>query len=191
MIIGKLIKPCRICLYESDDGGEKESFTLLKLSFKEALGLYNDALCNGNKIEYPLDESVVIQYSGNDNVHTEWKAIAVEHEKNSPMDFIDLSSEFKTSISGTSCLIRDPKNHIIKIALRKGNDKIVINRVCIDNAIRERFFSDVKATKRYKESGHFAMDTRDLDIYKYWSNYMNVSFISQYKDYKKLQTIIV
>ena len=32
MIIGKLIKPCKICLYDLDkDGGEIESFSLLTL----------------------------------------------------------------------------------------------------------------------------------------------------------------
>ena len=38
MLIGKLIKPCKICLYETrKDGGEIESFSLLKLSTLNAI----------------------------------------------------------------------------------------------------------------------------------------------------------
>lgn len=183
MIIGKLIKPCKICLYdEEEDGGEIESFTLLKLSIKEAFMISLKAEQNKNTVEFPLDGSVVIQYQGNDPVHQLWKEIAVEHEKTTPKDFIDVSATFKTDISGSSCLIRDPKNHIIRIALRKGDDTVTINRVGIDNSIRERFFNDVKTTKYFFKNKKYAMDTEDLNIYTYWSKYMNTSFINQFKE---------
>ena len=183
MIIGKLIKPCKICFYETrKDGGEIESFSLLKLSVGEFTQLLAKAIEMKKEIEYTLDGSSVIQYSGNDELHQLWKNLAVEHERTSPEQFIDVSAQFKTEITGTSCLIRDPVNHIIRIALRKGNDKVTINRVCIDNDIRERFFYDVKLTNYYKKNNKFAMDTQDLEIYTYWSKFMNNSFIAQYKN---------
>ena len=183
MIIGKLIKPCKICLYDLDkDGGEIESFSLFKPSFNELSQILTKAIETKKEIEYPLDGSVVIKYSGNDEVHKVWKEIAVEHERNSPDQFLDVSAQFKTDIPGTSCLVRDPVNHIIKIALRKGSDKVTINRICIDNSIRERFFYDVKTSQYYKKNNKFAMDTNDLQTYTYWSKFMNTSFINQYKN---------
>lgn len=185
MIIGKLIKPCKICFYETrKDGGEIESFSLLKLSVGEFTQLLAKAIEMKKEIEYTLDGSSVIKYSGNDELHQLWKNIAVEHERTSPEQFIDVSAQFKTKVSGTSCLIRDPKNHIIRIALRQGNDKTTINRLCIDNSARERFFYDVKTTKYYKTKKKFAMDTQDLQIYTYWSKFMNTAFINQYKEQK-------
>ena len=45
MLIGKLIKPCKICLYETrKDGGEIESFSLLKLWMKEFGELFAKAI---------------------------------------------------------------------------------------------------------------------------------------------------
>lgn len=185
MLIAKLIKPCKICIFEKEDGGEVESFSLLKLPLSELTQLLVKVTEGKNVIEYPLDGSIVIQYSGNDSVHQFWKELAVEHERNSPNQFIDVSAKFKTRIAGTSCLVRDPKNHIIRIALRDGNDENTINRMCIDNQIRERFFYDVKASTRYRQTGKFAMDTQDLTLYTYWSKFMNTSFINQYKELKK------
>lgn len=185
MLIGKLIKPCKMCFYESKDGGEVESYSLLKISTQElALLLLKAAECK-NVVEYPLDGCVVVKYSGNDALHQLWKELAVGHERNSPNQFVDVSAKFKTQIAGTSCLVRDPKNHIIRIALREGNDENTINRMCIDNQIRERFFYDVKASARYQQTGKFAMDTQNLSLYTYWSKFMNTSFINQYKELKK------
>lgn len=185
MIIGKLIKPCKICLFQTEEnGGEVESFTLLKFSFQESISIVAKALELNKVLEFPLDGSVVINYSGNDEVHQLWKELALNHEKNCPKAFIDVSAKFKTKISGSSCLIRDPQKHIIRIALRKGDDEVTINRVCIDNSIRERFFCDVKTTQYYFKTHKFAMDTADLNVYTYWSKFMNTSFINQFKESK-------
>lgn len=184
MIIGKLIKPCKICIYnEEERGGEIESFSLLKLSLQETVKLLELT----KEKETCLDGSITIRYSGNDSIHKQWKTLAIEHAKRNPKEFLDVSAKFKSDITGTSCLIRDPIHHIIKIALRRGNDKITINRICIDNSIRERFFNDVKACILYKETGRFQMDTKDLDVYTYWSKFMNTSYIGQYGNYKQMR----
>lgn len=189
MIIAKLIKPCKICIYDmKTDGGEIESFSLLKLTLQEYTSIIFKATELNKGIEYPLDGSIVIQYSGKDELHQLWKDLATEHMKKSPKDFIDVSAEFKTKVLGTSCLIRDPTKHTIRIAKRDGNDKVTINRLCISNDVRERFFDDVKRTKLFKQTGKYVMDTQDLDIYTYWSKFINSSFIMQLRDLKQEKT---
>ena len=167
-------------------GGEVESFTLLKLTLQEASSLL--LLTNENNVEQTLDGSVVIKYTGNDTVHKKWKDLASEHSKKSPVAFFDVSAKFKTNITGTSCLVRDPVKHEIKICLRKGNDNQTINRICIDNGVRQRFFNDVKVCSGFRDTGKYYMDTRDLGIYTYWSKYMNTSYINQYKEWKVSRT---
>ena len=174
MLYGRLIKPCKICIYEQkEEGGEVESFSLLKLNLKEVYCLLSVAFkeCSTSKrdrnIEAVLDGSIVIKYSGNDDIHKAWKELVQNHVKNNPNEFRDISKKYKTNTPGTSCLIRDATKHIIKISLRKGDDTCTINRMCIDNEIRERFFQDAKASKYFKQTKKYALDTQDLNTYTY------------------------
>ena len=191
MIFGKLIKPCKICIYEQkEDGGEVESFSMLKLSLQEAYYLFCTAFSHyltndiEENIDKALDGSVVIRYSGNDDIHKAWKELAQNHLKTNPSNFRDISKKYKTDIPGTSCLIRDADKHIIKIAFRKGDDTCTINRICIDNEMRERFFQDAKTSKYFKQTKKYALDTQDLNTYTYWSKYINSSYLEQSKRLK-------
>lgn len=184
MLIGKLIKPCKIVIYEQqEDGSEVESFTMLKLSLAEAYQLLQSAGYENE--ELMLDNSIVIKYSGNDQTHQLWKDLAVNHCKENPKDFFDVSKKFDTKIPGSSCLVRDAKNHIIRIAKREGNDEVTINRLCIDDTTRERFFADSKRCTMFKTMKKYAIDTQDLEIYTYWSKYMNSMFMAQSKEASK------
>ena len=51
MLIAKLIKPCKICIFEKEDGGEVESFSLLKLSLSELTQLLVKVTEGKNVIE--------------------------------------------------------------------------------------------------------------------------------------------
>lgn len=178
VLLAKLEKPLKLIInIQEEDGGEIESFSLLKLSLKELVDLIF-ALSDNNMIEY-RGNSIIITYSGNDKLHKKWKDLAVEHRKLNPSNFIDVSKKYTSEITGTSCLIRDPNKHIIRIALRNNDNNCCINRICIDNDIREKFFNDVKSTQYYFDTGKYAMDTRDFNTYSYWSKYMNTSFIYQ------------
>ena len=177
-MIGRLIKPCRICLYEQIDGGEIESFCLLKLSMGEVWEILSTVTNHPEKVNGMLDGSLVIDYSGKDDpVYKAWVKIALEHSKTEPKDFHDLSRKYKSTVPGSSVLVRDSKKHTIRIALRKGNDDCTINRLCISNDIRERFFQDVKHGTLYKETGKYIMDSRDYKVYSYWSKFMNNEYL--------------
>ena len=185
MLIGKLIKPCKICIYEQkEDGGEVESFSLLKLSLGEIYSLLSQVK-NKETIENTLDGSLVIKYSGNDEIHKRWRQLAVEHLKKGPSSFIDVSKKYKSNISGTSVLIRDAKKHIIRIAFRNGDDTNTINRMCISNEERERFFQDAKMSNVFKIDHKYALDTRDINMYTYWSKFINTRYIENVKNIVK------
>lgn len=186
MIIGKLVKPCKMCFFESRaNGTEIESFSLLKLSFFEFTALLEMAVKTEHKIDYELNNVFTISYKGDDELHKLWKTLACQHDAISPEPFYDVSVKFPTLISGTSCLIRDPEKHSICIAYRKTNQNTSINRLCIDNSIRERFFNDCKTSILFKTTKRYAIDSRDGELYNYWSKYMNDSFIRQCKEYRK------
>ena len=190
MIIAKLMKPYKIVILDNrQDGSELESYSLLKLSLQQAAQLIDKASEIGDSIEYPLDNSVVIIYKSGDALHNLWKSWAEEKHKDrvsiDPGNKINISAEFESPIIGTSCLVRDPKKHIIRIALRKENNKTSINRVCISNDIKQRFFYDAKTSSYFAKNNKYAIDTDDLATYTYWSKYMNNSFIAQYKEKRK------
>lgn len=179
MLVGKLIKPCKICLYEQEDDGKIESFSLLKLDLLEAIELYNKGIENKSEIEYTLDKCVIIKYSGNDSVHQYWKELAVAHKAQNPAEFTDVSKAFKSNVAGTSVLIRDPIKQIIRIAKRDGDETNTINRMCIDNEIRERFFSDAKRSTYFRTNKKYAIDKIDKSIYDYWDIMINNMYVSQ------------
>ena len=190
MIIGKLMKPYKIVILDAaQNGSEMESYSLLKLSMQQAAQLIDKASELGDAIEYPLDGSVVLTYKSGDGLHTLWKSWAEEKHKEKvsidPGNKINISAEFESPIDGTSCLVRDPKKHIIRIALRKENNKTSINRVCIPNDIKQRFFYDAKTSTHFAKNNKYAIDTDDLATYTYWSKYMNNSFVNQYKEKRK------
>lgn len=178
MLIGKLIKPCKICFYEQDqDNGEIESFSLLKLNIIEFIKLYSIAMVNNMVIEETLDNSIVIKYSGDDTLHQCWKELAMNHKTANPSNFTDVSKSFKSEIEGTSVLIRDPIKEIIRIAKREGNDTDTINRICISNKDREDFFYSAKRSKYFNDTGKYAISSDDAKIYEYWSIRMNNAYL--------------
>lgn len=186
MIIGKLVKPYKMCFFESKvDGSELESFSLLKLSFFEFTALLEMAVKTDHTINYGLNNVFTIEYKGDDKLHKLWKSLACQHEAIAVEPFYYVNAKFPTVIGGTSCLIRDPEKHSICIAYRKSNQDTSINRLCICNSIRERFFSDCKTSTLFKTTKKYAIDSRDKELYSYWSKYMNDSFIRQHKDYRK------
>ncbi len=190
MIIAKLTKPYKLVIFKAaEDGGEIESYSLLKLSPEQAAKLVYKAGELGDPIEYPTGDSVSIKYKSGDALHQLWKEWAEDNHKRqtqiNPGNKINISAEFESPIIGTSCLVRDPKKHIIRIALRKENNRTSINRVCIANNIKQRFFYDAKTSGHFSKYNKYAIDTDDLETYTYWSNYMNNSFINQYKEKKK------
>ena len=181
MLYAKLVKPSSIQIYtKEEDGKELESYSLLKISILELLQILKHA--SEKDISFN-ENSLTISFKNNKEVHTNFKAIANEHKTKHPNTFLDVSKKFNSTIVGTSVLVRDPEKHLIWIAKRKGNDLQNINRICITDKTREKFFQDVKVCKYFLENKKYIMDTRDNDIYSYWSKYMNNSYIEQLKEH--------
>lgn len=79
---------------------------------------------------------------------------------------------YKSSTVGTSKLIRIPGKQIIKITRRKGSND-TLNRpncVCIDNLLREEFFTDVKKTFYFKNYKVYEImcNEEDKEVFEKW-----------------------
>lgn len=172
MLYAKVVKHSQIVIYKQDeDGKELESYSLLKINLNELCQLIQNIDTDNNL--FISENSLIIPFKDNKKLYNNFKAIANEHKTKHPETFLDVSKKFTSNIEGTSVLVRDPTKHLIWIAKRRGNNLQNINRICIDNIIREKFFKDCKTCTYYKENDKFIIDTRDLKVYTTWSNYMN------------------
>ncbi len=176
-MIARKVKPGVLELIDVDSIDEVESYTLLEVTDKDAY-----LLLASSKNFSSQDKVTTINYESGDNTDKMFKAIAQKHKEENPTNFVDVSKKYyldkDVHIEGTSVLLRNPKNHTIKVARRsttnskEGN----INRLFVDNVTRDRFFNDVRVSKRFKTSNKYELDTQDYDKYVYWSNYMNESY---------------
>ena len=174
---GSIIK-----IYKTESN-EIESFTMLHISDEEFNSLLKIA-------DWKMgdDNILIAKYKYKDPLDLLWKDLASAHQKKNKAFFRDVSKDYPSSVSGTSVLIRDPIKHIIKIGYRNDNSTNRINRVCIDNERRDLFFRDCKKGNIFKTAHKYAIDLSDLDVYNYWSKYMNVAYIrgrEAYEAYKK------
>ena len=174
-MIAQRVKPGVILISKQEMEGNVESYTMLDVSKEDALEL----LFASNKIEKTAD-GFVIKYEDNELVSKMYKAIANKHQQSNP-NFMNVSQTYvleDDDIVGTSLLLRDPKKHIIKVCRRSttNSNKCNINRLFIPDKYRDRFFKDVKLCQRYKELEKYEIDSRDVDIYTEWSNFMNDAY---------------
>lgn len=168
MIVQKL-KDNKLIAYEHEVN-EIESFSLLVLDKSEWENLYNLST-NWVKDNYKL----TLIYENKDSIDKYFKLLATQHKNNNPL-FKDVSKKYVSNIPGTSMLIRDVKNHIIRIAFRKG-DKCDINKLFIPNTVRESFFADTKRCSYLSRNGKYAIDIVDEGFYIKWSKYMNEMYL--------------
>lgn len=153
---------------------ELESFSLLKVSEDE----YKLLIDSRDTWERKGDK-VFCTYSVTDMTDKIFRKIAKDHKKNNPL-FQDVSKTYTSSIDGTSMLVRNPKDHIIRIARRK-DQSCTINKLCIDDDVREYFFSMAKRSRYFEKTHKYAIDVENVSWYKYWSKYMNDEYLKQIK----------
>lgn len=97
-----------------------------------------------------------------------------EQEKEPKEEKSQVKATYKSLVIGTSKLIRIPSKQIIKIVRRKGkgdsNNKI--NCVCINNKVREEFFSDCKKLQHYQYSKVYEImyEEDSKEIYEKWDS---------------------
>lgn len=83
---------------------------------------------------------------------------------------------YESTVNGTSRLIRIPSAQTIKISRRKGisDNTNRPNSVCIDNAMREEFFKDVKASSYFNNLRFKVYELQniqeDSEIYEKWNS---------------------
>ena len=177
-MIARKVKPGILEIIDVKSQDEIESYTLLEISDKDAYLLATSANTfskDGN--------TVTICYTNGDDVDKMFKAIANKHQEENSENFIDVSKKYTLDkdikIPGTSLLLRDAKNHIIKVAYRKTTNSKEgnINRLFVTNDIRDKFFDDVRVSKRHQANPtKWELDTQSK-AYAYWSSYMNREYL--------------
>lgn len=174
LIIAQKVKPNKIKLYRWAFD-EIESYSLLKVTVDEAKeliradkdGWHNEIIHGVN--EYVREVSPAIQKV--------WLDMVAKHKENNP-EFRDVSKKYGIFMQGTSCLIRDPNTHVIRIAFRPKKDKLCnINLLYINDEQREQFFNDAHHSLYWKLEKKYGISVEDTAVYSKWSNLMNESYI--------------
>lgn len=176
LIIAQKIKPNKIKLYRWAFD-EIESYSLLKVSVEEAKDLIRaDKDGWHNELIHGVNEYVREVTPAIDAV---WKSIVAKHKKDNP-EFMDVSKKYYINMPGTSCLIRDPNTHVIRIAYRKTLAKkpCNINILYITDNVRDLFFNDAHHSLFWKLEKKYGISVEDEIEYRKWSNYMNTSYLN-------------
>lgn len=176
-MIAQRIKPGEIVISKAEMQDNFESYTMLNIDEQDALALLfasENIIKNGDEF--------VITCSDSDAVTQMYKAIANKH-KQTNKNFIDVSVKYEMSdeqVPGTSLLLRDAKKHTIRVCKRSTtNDRTCnINRLFINNIVRDKFFKEVQKCLRYDETKKYEMDSRDAEMYAQWSMFMNNSYFA-------------
>ena len=173
MIVRK-VKPGVMQIIDTEAINEVESFTLLDVSGTDAFRLLASAK------QFKSEEGVTtIKYENGDLTDSMFKAIANKHKKDPDKKFVDVSKKYQiknVNIGGTSVLIRDVKEHTIRVAKRSTTNSTEgnINRLFVTNFERDAFFDDARKSITYRDTNKFMLDSRlDKDAYERWSAYMN------------------
>lgn len=90
----------------------------------------------------------------------------------------EVTKKVETDVCGTSCLIRSSNHSSIQIAFRKGRNITQINRVCIPDNVRERFFESCRRTNDPLATVYYRIRS-GYGEFEYWSDYMNKEYRRQ------------
>lgn len=172
-IMAQKVKPNKIKLYRWAFD-EIESYSLLKVTSEEAKELIRaDKEGWKNQIIHGVNEYVHEVTEPLDEV---WLSMVAKHKQNNK-DFMDVSKKYKNYPEGTSCLIRDPNTHTIRVAFRPKNQRPNINILFIDDVKREEFFADSHHSLFWKLEHKYGISVEDTEVYSKWSQFMNEMYI--------------
>lgn len=90
----------------------------------------------------------------------------------------EVSKKVESKVPGTSCLIRSANKTYIQIGFRKGGNHTQINRVCIDNWTREKFFEHCRLTNDPIATTYYKI-REGYRYFDYWSEYMDNEYKRQ------------
>lgn len=151
----------------------KESYSLFRITYVEfkqllATGLWNQV----DEFEYVSQATL----NTNNDLKTAFFDIAKNHISKSTRK--EVSKKVQSDVPGTSCLIRSANKTYIQIGFRKGANHTQLNRVCIDNFTREKFFDDCRYTDDPLATTYYKIRA-GYKCFDYWSNFMDKEYERQ------------
>lgn len=170
-MIAQRKKPNILTIYQNSVNSI-ESFSFLHINVSELKALITAEV--DNEWQSNSDGSLFVTYRSGDDIDKAFNKIAVAHiSKNLPLS----KSKYTWNLNdGTSMLIRDPKNNIIRIAYRDSNALCNFNKCYINNEVRERFFQHAKRSNYFSKNHKYAIDLSNAEYYESWSHYMDELF---------------
>lgn len=178
-MIARKVKPGVLEIVDVDLSKEIESHTLIEISDKDAYLL----LTTSKGFKVGDNNKTTISFKDGDATDVMFKAIAEKHKKEEGRTFLDVSKKYNVDdvkIEGTSVLIRDVENRIIRVARRETTNckQGSINRLFVTNYERDLFFDCARVSNSFKTTGKFMLDASlDAKDYDTWSAYMNDRYV--------------
>jgi len=172
-MIARKVKPGVLEIIDIDLTKELESYSLVEISDKDAYLL----LTTSKGFKVGTNNMTIINYESGDSTDSMYKAIV--EKKKGKENFVDVSKKYSIDdidIPGTSVLIRDVEKQKISVARRSTTNSKTgsINRLFINNTIRDKFFNDVRDNK--KKFNKYELYGKDAK-YNAWSQFMNDEYL--------------
>lgn len=182
-MIGKKLKGFKIEIQNSPSVGELESYTLLHLCEAEVNYLTNKA---ANSILEDNEKHLVFDYKNNKELEDAWNYLANLHSEITG-GFYNLSIRYKRQYNNKDpysgfILIRDQKNHTIKVANSKERENSInilgLTKSQLDIFNKETV--DKTHTKTLNQHNYISYDV-DKYLYDRWSLLMTEKYLKNTK----------
>lgn len=186
MIAEYIVNTCQIKITPNTRIETETPNKLIIKSMGEFSKLYKASEVKWEDVSIPEKHTLLASAPLDSKLYEAFKQLSDKHMKklNKDIDGDKLKKlKYQSPIDGTSKLIRLASKGEIQIAFRKGKTTFNQNSydcVCIDNKVREQFFSACKKAEHYKP-GKYKILKADIDDYLYWDQFMHSEFLAQYK----------
>ena len=173
-IVARKVSGKKIELQESAFDG-MESFSLIRIDRDEADVL----MSKSHETSIDLFGTVSMRYESDDELDAEFKRLASLRVGKARFGKHNVHYEMPyDALPGTSMLIRDSVNCVIRVARRYNRRvKCGINVLPISDDVRDSFFDDARESILHNENGSYAIDAREGHTYDMWSRYMDGRYV--------------
>ena len=165
----------------------KFSYSRIYLTDKEVEGLLNWLISKGqskNILElWNVSGTLQIDYKQYPQVLTSFMRKVSEAKTNGKFEKVP-NKVVPNNISGTSALLRNSDQTVIKIVWRKRN-KDEINKVCISDGLKEQFFKKSIQLHGRPADKNYCIYVEDGKEFQYWSKLMNDIYFNSLVEYEE------